>query len=91
MSPEDVKLIADAVVEGIAARERAQERGASKVSARLLTYSQAGEALGGMSPGAVRKMVCRGQLRGVRRGRRRFIDSRDLETYIDGERFRRNP
>jgi hypothetical protein len=67
---------------------REQANPGVKKFAKLLTYKQAGDLLGGRSADAVQKMVERKQLRAIHPlgGRRAFIDSRDIEELIERAR-----
>lgn len=60
--------------------------GAGSVRQRLLTVDQAGSYLG-RTREAVQHMVANGKLRSVRADRRVFVDRRDLDVWIEQNKF----
>jgi excisionase family DNA binding protein len=76
-------LLVDAVVKRLAARERVQVR-TEKNEPQYLTYAEVGSKLR-KSTNAVKMMVHRKELKAIhpRGGRRAYIDSRELEDYME--------
>jgi excisionase family DNA binding protein len=101
LTPDDAELVAEAVlkrstvlvdafVKRLAARERVQAH-SDKSEPRLLTYAEVGEKLT-RSKNAVKMMVHRKELKAVhpRGGRRAYIDSRELDAYMEESHKRAN-
>jgi excisionase family DNA binding protein len=55
---------------------------------RLYTAEEAGAYLGGLSPWVVRKMVRDGVLPFVPAGKKKLLDVKDLDRWIDGAKER---
>lgn len=59
------------------------------VASRLLvSIHQAAESLGGIGRSTVYRMIERGDLEGVKIGRRTFITTQSLENYVREHAFR---
>lgn len=57
-------------------------RDTAPIPPRYLSYSQAGQYLGGLTPDAVRMMCARGLVPFIKQGSRTFIDRRDLDAAM---------
>lgn len=86
--PLTLDSIIDMLAAAIAAKLRADLRGASGVASvtpRLLTVDQAATYLG-RSKEAVQHLVASGRIPIVRSDRRVFLDVKDLDSWIDASK-----
>lgn len=75
----------DAILDDLADRvvEKLEARMQHRPSVReLLTVEETAQQIG-RSPGAVRQLIARGELPGVRHGRRVHVRVRDLQNWIE--------